>query len=190
MALGVVMVVIGAMAAWLLVTRAGQTVQAVAVRKAVQRGAQITASDLMVVQVPEGTPLQVVPGGDIDRVAGKTAQVDLLPDQLLVPDAYGPVLKPTAGKAIVGVAPNLAPSQALHAGDHVRLVFTPPASGDLPETQQAWDATVVQTSVVAAAAGGQQLHVDVEIDGRYADVVTAASATGRLALSLVPGDQK
>ena len=181
MALGIVLTVVGAMAAWMLISRAGGTTQAVAMRNAVQRGAVIDAGDVLLVDVPAGTPLSVVSGEKIDEVAGKTAQVDLAPDQLLTPDQYGPVLVPESGKVIVGVVPNQAPLQALRAGDSVRLVFTPPPSGELPETFQAWNATVVRTGT---GGTGDQVQIDVEVAKTDADVVGAASATGRLTVIL------
>ena len=187
MALGVALVVIGAMAAWFLVTRASGTVQAVGLRGEVQRGAVISASDVVLTEVPRGTSLPFVPGDEIDEVVGKVAQVELAPG-LLRPTEYGPALVPQDGMAIVGVVPNLAPQQALHAGDRVRMVFTPPPSGDLPEALRAWTATVVRTGPAGGTGGG--VLVDVEVAETEADAVLAAAATGRLAVALVPVGQK
>lgn len=177
------------MAAWFLVSSTGDTIQAVALRQGIQRGAQITNADIMVVDVPRDTPLALVPGDQIDTVAGQVAQTELLPGQLLVPGTYGPELQVPRGQAVVGVVPVSHPGQVLHAEDQVRLVLGTTKQGKLPEPVQAWDATVVRTATVPGTSG-EEFCVDVEVDASDADLVMAASATGRLTIALVHGEPR
>lgn len=189
MALGVLMVVVSAMAVWYLVARAGGTVQAIVIRQDLQKGAVITNSDVEVVDVAQSNAYRVVPGNEIDDVVGQVARFEMLSGQLLVPDAYGPALDLPDGTAVIWITPSHRPMRELHAEDRVRLVFAGTAQSDIPGNLQAWDGKVVRTGQVTGTSG-EEFCVEVEIAEEDADIVTAASASGRLALALVPGEPR
>ncbi|MDR3069250.1 MAG: hypothetical protein LBU50_07090 [Cellulomonas sp.] len=174
------------MATWVLLTRTGGTVQAIALRNEVQRGAELTAGDVKVVEVLQGTSVPFVPGDRIDEVVGTVAQVELEAEGLLGPDDYGPELSVPEGKTVVTVIPTQRPVRGLHAGDRVRLVFAGTAQSEIPDPLQAWDATVVRTGTIGGSSG-DEFCVEVEVTADEADVVAAASASGRLTMTLVTG---
>jgi len=184
LALGLLMVVIGAMSVWFLLARAGGTVQAVALSNGVQRGAVIGSGDVRIIEVVQGTSQPFVAGDRIEEVVGQVAQFELRPGQVLAPDEYGPELVVPKDRAVVTVFPSQRPAQVLHAGDHLSLVFAGTPQAEIPDPLVAWDATFVRTDTVAGKSG-DEFCVVVEVAAQEARAVAAASASGRLVLAQV-----
>jgi hypothetical protein len=165
---------------WLL---SSTSVEVVAARAAIDRGAVIAAADLEVTRVTVDPSVQVVPAPELTGLVGKRAASDIAAGTLLSPAQVTDALPPGSGDSLVGVALTTGqlPAEPLRPGDHVRLVQTPPAQGEVPATQVSIDAEVQS---VTPAADGQATVVDLLVPESRAAEVAALAATGRVALVL------
>lgn len=119
---GVVLVIAGALAAVLLVSRSSTRVDVLALARDVPVGQPLTTADLRVTQVTAGTPIPVVPAGQGPSMVGRMAAVPLRAGHLLAVDDVGPAAWPPPGQLLVAVA--LASGSAppeLEAGMHVMV---------------------------------------------------------------------
>lgn len=157
--------------------------EVVAVRTAVDRGAIITATDLMVVRVSVDPAVQVVPASHLSGMVGQRAASDLSAGTLLSPGEVTSAVVPATGQSVVGVAlaRGKLPATPLRPGDQVRLIQTPADQADVPATQITIDAVVVS---VTASEDGQSVVVDVLVPSARAPEVAARAATDRVALVL------
>lgn len=177
----IALVAAGALLGVLLWQASTTTVEVVAVRADVARGALITAADVGTVRVSVDPALQTVPAGELGSVVGKRAAVDLSAGALLTPAQLAVSVVPGAGESVVGVpiAPGLMPAEGLRAGDRVRLVQTPGTGGEVTDAPRAIDAEVLGVTV-----GDTQTVVDVVVPSTTAVELAARAATGKLALVL------
>lgn len=165
---------------WLL---SSSSVEVVAARAPIDRGAVIAATDLEVTRVTVDPSVPVVPASELSGLVGKRAASDIAAGTLLSPAQATGALPPGTGESVVGVAlvTGQLPAERLRPGDHVRLVQTPAAQGDVPATQVTIDAEVQS---VTPAADGQTTVVDLLVPESRAAEVAARAATGRVALVL------
>lgn len=165
---------------WLL---SSSSVEVVAARAAIDRGAVIAATNLEVTRVTVDPSVPVVPASELRGLVGKRAASDIAAGTLLSPTQATDALPPGTGESVVGVAlvTGQLPAEPLRPGDHVRLVQTPAAQGDVPATQVTIDAEVQS---VTPAADGQTTVVDLLVPESRAAEVAARAATGRVALVL------
>lgn len=165
---------------WML---SSSSVEVVAARTAIERGATITAEDLVVTRVTVDETVPVIRSDQLTGLVGQRAASDISAGTLLSPAEVTDVLPPGTGDSVVGVALGMGqlPAEPLRAGDRVRLVQTPPAQGEVPATQVTIDA-VVQSATVAA--DGQTTVVDLLVPSSRAAEVAARAATGEVALVL------
>lgn len=184
-ALAIVLVAVGALVAGYLVTVVGNTTGVVAVRTDVARGAIIQRDDLVEARINPDPNLSTVPSSQMASLVGRRAAVDLHAGGLVSPESVTDTVIPAAGQTLVGVALTRAqlPTQALKAGDRVRIVFTPRAQDPAPVKPP----TSVPATIVNPPAGiedSPQVVVDVTIDQASAPNLAAVVATGRVALVL------
>lgn len=187
--LGVALVVLGALAAGWLVQTSSTASQVLAVKRDVAKGAQISAGDLVAVPMQDSSMLHTVAAGDLDKVVNNVATSDLRAGSLLAPDSYASTLTPGDGKSLVGISLDAAhrPGVALHAGDTVRFIQAPIASGDVPSTEVSVAAVVVSTTA-GDSTTGSTLVVNVEVDVNDAARLAALGASGRATLLIdAPG---
>ncbi len=165
---------------WML---SSSSVEVVAARTTIERGATITAEDLVVTRVTVDESVPVVRADQLAGLVGQRAASDIAAGTLLSPAEVTDALPPGTGESVVGVALGMGqlPAEPLRAGDRVRLVQTPAAQGEVPATQVTIDA-VVQS--VTAAADGQTTVVDLLVPSSRAAEVAARAATGQVALVL------
>jgi hypothetical protein len=165
---------------WLL---SSSSVEVVAARAAIDRGAVITAADLEVTRVTVDPTVSVVPASGLAGLVGKRAASDVAAGTLLSPSQVTDALPPGSGESVVGVAlaTGQLPAEPLRPGDNVRLVQTPAAQGDVPASQVTIEAEVQS---VTPAADGQTIVVDLLVPESRAAEVAARAATGRVALVL------
>lgn len=182
-ALGVVLVVVLFLGFMAALNSSGQSTQVLALAATVSRGEQIEPDDLTTVEVPSDTTLAVFEASQFEDIVGQYAAVDLLPGSTLTTTAVTTELAPEPGYSVVGVALSTTqlPAQDLAAGDHVRIVDTPPAQGDPPsETPTTLPATVLSTT--PAADGSPTVVIDLLVPEEDAPALAARAATGRIAL--------
>lgn len=162
-ALGVVMVVVGALVAAWLVASSGHAVQVLAVAKFVGRGDRIGSGDVVAVEVTVSHGVDTVPAASAHDVVGKVATADLLPGTLLSPAGYASALAVGEGRSMVGVALDTShrPTADLHAGDPVRFVQGPVANGELLGSKAVQvPAVVVSTAFMTDAVLEESLRLN------------------------------
>ena len=188
-ALGIALLAVSVLGVQMLVSRAAQTAEVLALTQDVERGEQIQGSDLSTVRVPiDQNDLATVDASMIEDVIGQVAAADLIAGTTLTPTATVADLLPPTGQSVVGFALTVGqlPAQPLRAGDHVRIVDTPVAQGDPPAGEPtAFDAVVL--SVQPDSTTGTTL-VDLQVDAEEASEIAVRAFTGRAALVLdTPG---
>ncbi|MEU8012218.1 SAF domain-containing protein [Micromonospora parva] len=128
--LAVLLIALGGLGAAFAVTSVRATGSYLAVARPVEVGREISAEDLVTVQVAGGQGLRPVPAGRLDEVVGKRAAVALLPGTLLTLGQVtdDPLLGPGQQQIALGLKTAQVPARELHPGDKVLLVSTPDTS--------------------------------------------------------------
>ncbi|MEW6470914.1 MAG: SAF domain-containing protein [Actinomycetota bacterium] len=201
---GVVVVVLCALAFASVYSGAAERTLVLAVAKDVAPGDAIGDADLRDVELSVGPGIKAIPASDRKTVVGQRAAVALAPGSLLTRSqlAAGPRL--AAGEALVPVAlasgrfpPELGP------GDTVAVVATAPGGSALFDTTQQTMVThdgsssgttpvLVQAKVLSVrpdTAPTRGALISLVVDDKVAPTVLAAGAAGRVGLLLVGSDQ-
>ena len=121
---GVLLAILGAVGGVLTVGQVSRRVAVVAVARPVAFGQTVSALDLRSVLLPLDTELATVAWDRSGGLVGQVAATDLLPGQILTPDAVTTARPPAPGSAVVGVAlePGRLPATPLLARDRVLVV--------------------------------------------------------------------
>jgi hypothetical protein len=183
-ALGITIILIGALATWYVTSTTSRTVAVLTTSADVQRGEAITQNDLTTISIAGGQNVDAIPASEASEIVGKVASVDLPAGSLLTTSNTLDTLPVPEGSSIVGIALNSSqlPSYRLVAGDAVRLVDTPVAQGEPPTSDpQTFDATVFTTTYDEA---NQTWIVDVVVPEREAASIAARAATQRVSIVL------
>ena len=142
--LAVLLIALGGLGAAFAVTSVRATGSYLAVARPVEVGRQLSADDLVAVQVAGGQGLRPVPAGRLDEVVGKRAAVALTPGTLLTLAQLtdDPLLGPGQQQIALGLkpapgaGPRAAPRRQGAAGQHPgrqrRRGRPPPAPGSRP----------------------------------------------------------
>lgn len=165
---------------------ATDTVEVLAARTTIPRGALITQDDLQLVRITTDPALAPLPGDDLKEVVGKRAAYDILAGGLLTSDAATDSPVPGDGKSVVGIAltPSQEPGLALRNGDPVRVVAAPAVGEDVPVGSP----TFTEAEVVGShRAEDGTLVVSVMVPHEQATELAARAATGNVALVLDSG---
>jgi hypothetical protein len=188
-ALGVVLVAVCAVAAYLFVVTAGVTRPYLAVGRNVPYGATIGADDLTVVNVNPAAGLQPIPTSQRGEVIGKHAAADLFPGTLLTRAQLTDLAIPAPGQQLVGVElkPAQVPARTLKAGDAVILVIVPPTNVvGVPDPKASAVARPesIRATVAAASppATNGNIRVDVAVNVADGPTVAAMAAAGRIVI--------
>jgi len=188
-ALGVVLVAVCAVAAYLFVVTAGVTRPYLAVARNVAYGAVIGTSDLAVVNVNPAAGLQPIPASQRDEVVGKHAAADLFAGTLLTRAQLTDLAIPAPGQHLVGIElrPAQVPARTLKAGDTVVLVVVPlstVAGVPDPNASTAARPESIRATVAAASppASTGNVRVDVAVNQVDGPVVAAMAAAGRIVI--------
>lgn len=189
-ALGIILVAVCAVVAYLLVVTAQVTRPYLAVSHQIPYGATITADDLTVVNVNPAAGLQPIPAADRTQVIGKHAAADLFPGTTLTRAQLTDRAIPAPGEQLVGIElkPAQAPVRTLKAGDSVLVVILPSASlVGVPDPKGGATRTESVKATVAAAsppATNGNVRVDVAVSQGDGPNVAAMAAAGRIAIVL------
>jgi hypothetical protein len=188
-ALGVVLVVLGSVGAYVLVVQEGMTHPYLAVSHKVPYGAAIQDSDLTVINVNAAVGLNPIPAAQRAQVVGQHAAADLYPGTLLIRDQLTKTAIPAPGQQLIGIElkPGQLPARALKPGDAVVLVVVPPTGlAGIPDPQSS--AAAQPSSIPATVAGttapatNGNVRVDVAVATSDGSVVAAMAAAGRIVL--------
>ncbi|SRR6266540_683558 len=187
LAVGVVLVAVGAVAAYLLVVTAGVTRPYLAVNRNIPYGATIGAGDLTVVDVNPAAGLQPIPASHRDQVIGKYAAADLFPGTLLTRAHLTDLAIPAPGQQLVGIElkPAQVPARTLKPGDAVILVIVPPTGVvGVPDPKASTPAKPesIRATVAAATppATNGNVRVDVAVSQADGPTVATMAAAGRI----------
>jgi hypothetical protein len=190
----VVILFFGAVGA-LLVERAGERREVLALGRTVPMGQRLAAQDLRVVRVAADPGLRAIAGSAASQVIGRVAATTLLAGTLLAPEALGADGAPEPGKAIVGLdlkgAQLPLPAGMLAAGVQVRLVLTPGGDGQAPADAVAGEGPEVvlvdraTLYSVDAAPDSDSVHVAVVVNEADAATVLRAGAAGRVGVAVL-----
>ncbi|MET8256304.1 SAF domain-containing protein [Micromonospora sp. NPDC005205] len=182
--LAVLLIALGGLGAAFAVTSVRATGSYLAVARPVEVGREISAADLVTVQVAGGQGLRPVPAARLDEVVGKRAAVALLPGTLLTLGQVtdDPLLGPGQQQIALGLKTAQVPARELHPGDKVLLVSTPDndADGDPAAAGTRFSATVID--MVSPANDDRVLYL--ALLTRDVPAVVALAAQERLAVVL------
>ncbi|MFD6681489.1 SAF domain-containing protein [Micromonospora parva] len=183
--LAVLLIALGGLGAAFAVTSVRATGSYLAVARPVEVGREISAADLVTVQVAGGQGLRPVPAGRLDEVVGKRAAVALLPGTLLTLGQVtdDPLLGPGQQQIALGLKTAQVPARELHPGDKVLLVSTPDTStsGDPPTAAGTrFPATVIDM----VSPGNDDKVLYLALLTRDVPAVVALAAQERLAVVL------
>lgn len=172
-------------------SHAGDKVSVLEVGSAVTKGHQITAGDLLAVDV-SGVP-GAIAAADSASVVGQTAAVDLLPDTILTRGMVTGAAVPGPGQSLVGLAldASQAPTAGLGEGDLVSVIAVP-GQDSTQASRQDLDNPVVLApsatvySVSGSGTQGSQILVTLIVPSAGAARVAAYETAGRVAVIEVP----
>ena len=187
-ALGMILVVVGAIVAYLVFTTVGLSRPYLALNHNVPYGAAITSADLTVVNVNTGGGLTPIPAADRNQVIGMHAASDLYAGTLLTRPELTTVTIPAPGQQVLGL--ELKPGQlpgSIKVGDAILLAIVPASNLDgLPSTQASAPTTTTTINATVAAGPASEtdgnVRVDVAVDAADGPTVAAMSAAGRIVI--------
>jgi hypothetical protein len=189
-ALAVVLVVGGALAAALLVIKAGHKTGAIEISQPVGQGQKIPLSSMQEVQVTSGTGINYVPWNEASQVARTYAATMLPAGTLLTPQMTTAVNTATRGMTVVGLS--LKDGQlpdGLQVGDHVGIFETSDNEGRCPRPPSnvlAPNAVVLNISHPASTATDAVDDVQVAVAPAYAAGVTCNAANNNVGVGVLP----
>ncbi|MFF4877146.1 SAF domain-containing protein [Micromonospora sp. NPDC000668] len=182
--LAVLLIALGGLGAAFAVTSVRATGSYLAVARPVEVGREISAADLVAVQVAGGQGLRPVPAGRLDEVIGKRAAVALVPGTLLTLGQVtdDPLLGPGQQQIALGLKTAQVPARELHPGDKVLLVSTPDddADGEAAAAGTRFSAIVIDTD--SPANDDKVLYLALAV--RDVPAVVALAAEERIAVVL------
>ncbi|MEU4471476.1 SAF domain-containing protein [Micromonospora sp. NPDC023888] len=182
--LAVLLIALGGLGSAFAVTSVRATGSYLAVARPVEVGRELSAADLITVQVAGGQGLRPVPAGRLDEVVGKRAAVTLVPGTLLTLGQVtdDPLLGPDQQQIALGLKTAQVPARQLHPGDKVLLVSTPDRSntGDPAAAGTRFPATVID--MVSPANDDKVLYL--ALPTRDVPAVVALTAQARIAVVL------
>ena len=183
-ALAVALTCVGALLGSWAFLRVADAQPVVAMRVAVERGAVIERSDLVVARINADPVLRPVPAGEALSLVGKRAAVDLPAGALVTREAVTATVVPAAGSSMVGLAlePGLLPGAALQSGDRVRVIGVARKGTAAAAAEPLEVAATV--SAVHPSATSNTVVVDVLLPEAVAARVAARAAAGEVALVL------
>ncbi|MBB5869624.1 hypothetical protein F4553_003003 [Allocatelliglobosispora scoriae] len=190
-ALAVLLIVVGALTAGYVVLRMGTTQDYLAVARPITSGAEIQASDLIIVRINEAVGLQPVPATKLRSVVGLHAKMALVPGALITMDQLTDSPIPAPGFQLIGMKlkEGHLPASRLTAGASVLLVVLPSKTvvgGEGQPSDLTPPRTIVAT-VVDISPGVQpgETLVDVQVAVTDAPTVASLSADDRIVVSLM-----
>ncbi|MFG1867665.1 SAF domain-containing protein [Micromonospora arborensis] len=182
--LAVLLIALGGLGAAFAVTSVRATGSYLAVSRQVEVGREISASDLVTVQVAGGQGLRPVPASRLDEVVGKRAAVALVPGTLLTLGQItdNPLLGPGQQQIALGLKTAQVPARQLHPGDKVLLVSTPDRSTTTEVDAAGTRFSAVVIDMVSPANDDKVLYL--ALITRDVPAVVALAAQQRIAVVL------
>lgn len=183
---GVVMIVIGALAAVWLVSSSGQRVDVLVLARDVPYGATISRDDLTTTAVSVDATVATVPAGDVSEIVGQVAATSLAKGSLLAASevTVSGVVAPDQVLVPLPLTVEKVPAGGLAAGEDILVVDAPPQGADaVPGNPISYSATVVRVGVPDING---LVIADVVTDAQDGPALAMRAATGRFALVVLP----
>lgn len=172
------------------VARVADRTPVLALARAIERGEELTASHLTVLNVGADDGATFVPADEREAILGRTAAASLGAGTILSHGLVldGPQVGP--GQAVVGLAlaPGEYPTSALRPGDHVIVVRSPLPSSAVERVEEPPDVLAEDVEVFSVeplSDTARTLMVSVAVPRDVAPDITSAAAAGRIRLVLV-----
>ncbi|MEV6796410.1 SAF domain-containing protein [Streptomyces sp. NPDC051320] len=184
MVIGAVMVLAGAIGVAGLLNASSDRLDVLVLAHDVPVGQKIGAADLRVVALPPEPGLNTTPATQRSKMVGRRAAVALSEGSLLTARqlAGNSTLRPGEELVAVEVKRGMAPVDALHPGDGIRLVTTP-RDGEVTSDKTAAPKEV-SGRVVAVGRPSTSGDVVVQVAVAQADSSSVAADAGRIAIVL------
>jgi hypothetical protein len=180
-ALGVILVVVGAITSWYVVTIVKDTASVVAALTYIPRGGLIERSALTVIEIRPDPLLRTLPASELESLVGQRASVDIPAGVIVAPEAVSAELLPAAGQAIVGVslAAIQRPATPPRLRQPITLVALAAADAETQAKQPQYQAVVV--AVTTSSSDGQSVVIDVSVPKDQAADIARLAAGDQLA---------
>ena len=190
-AFGLLVLVAFGLAGAITVARVAAREPVLALTQPVERGEQLAAEDLTVVDVGTDGDVAVVPSADRDDLVGLTATASLDDGTLVSRSQFAEGPTVAAGDSVLGLAlaPGEYPTSTLRPGDLVVVVRTPDTTA---ATQPDGEPDVLAEraevfAVETLSETARTTMVSIVVPEEAAPDVAAAAAAGRIRLALVAG---
>lgn len=184
LALALVLVVGGALAAGLLVQSAGDRTSVLVAAREIGPGQVLTADDFRVVDVGVDGSASLLPASQRTALVGQVATTRIPEGSLLSPGQVSSEARLAAGSVVVGalLGPGQLPVADLRPGDRVRLIAV------FDEVIEEGSDPLGEASIFAVAPGTQTgtLFVSLTVEDPVAQVVSDVASQQRLRLVLLP----
>jgi len=186
LALMVLTIVIGALSAWWLVQKSTERTAVVGVAHDVPWGQEVTAADLVQVEVVADPALKPIGWDQRAQIIGQRAATDLQARTLLTSRSVTGAQVPDKGSALVGVLVKSGqmPVTTLAPQDSVLLVQTG-QTGAVSSTSNADKPIPAEVFTVGTPDATGSRTVDVLVAQDAAPGIAAEAAAGRIAIVLV-----
>lgn len=187
--IAVFLVVVSALVAVVLFSRAAAREPVLALAQPVERGQVISSGDLMVVYVATDDPITTLSSEAASGLVGLTAVADLEAGTILTPAHFVSRSLIDVGEGVVGLAlsPGEYPTPLLAPGDLVDVVVTDSGSPDPGVTSAEVVVTSAEVFDVAELGTQGERFVSLRMPAEAAAEVAGAAAADRVRLVLVAG---
>jgi len=186
--LGLIVVGVFALAGAWFYSNASEADQVLALGGPVERGAVITRSDLVIVDIATQDLVNTLTNDQSTLVVGNIALTDLSAGTLITSDLFISRAPIPPGDGIVGLAlaPGQFPTLSLRPGDAVRVVATPRQGDDTANQSLLVDAAEVVDVQPIGVQG--QLFISLLMTTDETDLVSSAASQDRVRLIQVGGN--
>lgn len=187
--IAVFLVVVSALVAVVLFSRAAAREPVLALAQPVERGQVISSGDLMVVYVATDDPITTLSSEAASGLVGLSAVADLEAGTILTPAHFVSRSLLDVGEGVVGLAlsPGEYPTPLLAPGDLVDVVVTDSGSPDPGVTNAEVVVTSAEVFDVAELGTQGERFVSLRMPAEAAAEVAGAAAADRVRLVLVAG---
>lgn len=186
-ALGVILVIAGALGFGLMVQSAGERTAVVVAARDISPGQVVEAEDLRVVDAAIDGAASTVPASRLEQLVGQTATARLPAGALVSAEQFSAGSGLAPGSVVVGalLGPGGLPVPNLRVGDAVTLLEARETERSTSATEPLGAATIYM--VTPGSQPGTQF-VSLVVDESLAQRVTDAASGQRLRLVLRPGE--
>lgn len=189
-ALGVILVLVGALAFGLMLQSAGDRTSVVVASRDIDPGQQIERADLRVVDLAVDGEAAFVTAAERDRLVGQVATSRIPAGSVLNRDQFAADSGLEPGQVVIGVplGPGGVPVPDLRVGDRVRLLETA-AEGEEESDDANEPLGTADVYLVTPGSQPDVTFVSLAVTDDLAQGVADAAASQRLRLVLVPAGE-